>query len=72
MSHLNANLKQLFIVSEFVQTDDDIEGVETPSGIINVSAREGKICSRCWQVVGEIDEDELCDRCKKIVKQLEE
>ena len=71
LSQINVDLKQIFIVSEFVVTDSEIEGYKCDSGVINVCAREGVICSRCWQVVDSVDEDELCERCKKIVKKME-
>ena len=51
-------------------TDEDIPGDEYNSGIIYVTAREGEVCSRCWQVVDKLDEDELCERCESIVKDL--
>jgi isoleucyl-tRNA synthetase len=61
------DLAKIFIVSEFVVTNENIEGTEYPSGIIQVSLRSGHTCSRCWKVVDELSEDELCDRCDKII-----
>ena len=37
-------------------------------GTIKVELQSGHTCSRCWQIVDEIDEDELCHRCAQIVK----
>ncbi|HEY8445195.1 MAG TPA: isoleucine--tRNA ligase, partial [Bacilli bacterium] len=71
LSSLKVELKKVFIVSEFVVTNDDIEGKEYESGIIAVTAREGVVCERCWQVVDEINEEGLCPRCDRIVKDLE-
>jgi len=71
ISNLHFDLKKIFIVSEFVVTNEDIQGEEYPSGIISVEARQGHICSRCWQVVDHVNEDELCPRCEKIVKDME-
>ena len=68
LNSIKADLKTIFIVSEFEVTDEDISGVEYQSGTILVTAREGVICSRCWQVVDELNEDELCERCDVIVK----
>lgn len=69
---LNCDFKKIFIVSEFVVTDDDILGNEFPSGIINVTARKGIVCDRCWQVVDEVNDDGLCARCVKVIENLEE
>ncbi len=69
---LKVDLKQVFIVSEFVVSEVPIEGEVTSSGTILVEAREGTICSRCWQVVDQVDEDGLCPRCSDIVKQIKE
>ena len=69
---LNADLKTMFIVSELVITDEEIEGLQFESGTIQVTAREGIICKRCWQVVDEVNEDGICDRCERVVEKLEE
>ena len=60
-------LAKIFIVSEFEVTNDDIEGKTFDSGIIQVTARDGYRCSRCWKVVDELTEDELCERCHTII-----
>jgi len=70
LSSLKVDLSKVFIVSEFVITNDDIQGEEYESGIIQITAREGVVCDRCWQVVDEVD-DGLCSRCEQVVKDLE-
>lgn len=72
ISNLNFDLKKIFIVSEFVVTNDEIDGDEYDSGTISVTARDGIVCSRCWQVVDHVDDDGLCPRCDNIVKDMEE
>lgn len=68
LSSLKINLTNVFIVSKCTITDEDITGLKTDSGVINVKLMEGHTCSRCWQVVDHINEDELCPRCEKIIK----
>lgn len=64
---LKLDLKQVSIVSEFEITDKDVQGITLDSGVFVVSAREGVMCSRCWQVVDQINDDELCERCNNVV-----
>jgi len=70
LNSLKVDLAKVFIVSEFVVTNEDIEGREYRSGIIQVTARKGHVCSRCWKVVDEVNEDELCNRCNEIIKKM--
>jgi isoleucyl-tRNA synthetase len=70
LNSLHFNLEKIFIVSEFVITNDEIEGNAFDSGIIQVTAREGKVCSRCWRTVDDLNEDELCERCNKIINSM--
>lgn len=72
LNSIKSDLKTIFIVSELVITDDEISGLEFETGTINVSAKEGIICKRCWQVVNEVNEDGLCDRCAKVLEKIEE
>ena len=67
INSITDDLAKIFIVSEFVVTNENIQGNEYPSGIIQVSLRDGHTCSRCWKVVDQLSEDELCDRCDKII-----
>ena len=53
---------------KLVITDEAVEGLATESGTIKVELQSGHTCSRCWQIVDEINEDELCPRCAEIVK----
>ena len=48
--------------------DPEIDGVQYDSGTIKVEAAKGVVCSRCWQVVDSIDENELCPRCAEVIK----
>ncbi len=66
---LNFNLRQVFIVSRFNLATSEIEGAAAyESGLIKIDAAKGVVCSRCWQVVDEVDEDELCHRCHEVLK----
>ena len=68
ISKLDIDLKKVFIVAKLVITDELNEGLTTESGTILVELQNGSTCSRCWQIVDVIDEDELCPRCAGIVK----
>lgn len=70
LSSLKVDLKKVFIVSEFVLTNDDIDGDSYECGIIKVTPRDGTICSRCWQVVDDVNHDGLCPRCENVVEEL--
>ena len=61
------SMQRVFIVSQLELVDKLDEGTEFESAKILVKPAEGVICSRCWQVVDHINEDELCDRCAKIL-----
>ena len=58
------NVAQILIVSQ-------IEFVDGDAFDVKVTAAEGHVCSRCWMIVPEINEDELCPRCAKIVAGLQ-
>ncbi len=70
LNSIQSDLKTIFIVSELVITDENIEGLEFDSATIQVTAKEGIICKRCWQVVDEVNEDGICERCAKVVENL--
>ena len=70
LESINYDLKTLFIVSEFKIDDTLTEGTDYPSGKISVTAREGVVCARCWQVVDSVNEDEVCPRCAKILNEM--
>lgn len=72
LASIKSDLKTIFIVSELVITDENIEGIEFESATIQVTAKEGIICKRCWQVVNEVNEDGICDRCAKVISKIEE
>ena len=46
---------------------DELEGETFDSGVILVTPAEGTVCSRCWQVVPSVNEEELCPRCSEIL-----
>ena len=70
LDSIKSDLKTIFIVSELVITDENIEGLKFESATIQVTAKEGTICKRCWQVVDSVNEDGICDRCAKVVENL--
>ena len=61
--NIKGNIRQILIVSDL----NICEGNEFK---VEVSSAQGNTCSRCWQIVKEIDSDELCPRCASIVKKL--
>ena len=65
---INVNLQRVFIVSQLEIVDNDINGEKFETGTILVEPAQGTVCSRCWQVVHEVNEDELCERCAAILK----
>ena len=70
LESIKSDLKTIFIVSELVITDEEIEGLKFDSATIQVTAKQGTICKRCWQVVDDVNEDGICDRCAKVVEKL--
>ena len=59
-----------FIVYKFTISPNDFQAKVYPSGKIKIEPAVGCTCSRCWQIVPSINEDELCDRCAEVVKNL--
>ena len=70
LDSIKSDLKTIFIVSELVITDEEIEGIQFDSAVIQVTAKQGTICKRCWQVMDEVNEDGICERCAKVVAKL--
>ena len=68
LASIKADLKQIFIVSEFNVVTEDIDATTYDSGKIKVEAAVGETCSRWWQIVPSLNPDELCPRCAKILK----
>ena len=64
LDFLGEDYAQLLIVSKFelLETQEELE--------IKVIEKSGHVCSRCWQVVDDINENELCPRCQKVVDSL--
>ncbi len=71
LENIHTDFKTVFIVSEFVISDKDIPGLSFDSGKISVTAREGVICERCWQVVDHVNDDGICSRCESVLKEEE-
>ena len=65
---IHVSLQRVFIVSQLEITSNNIEGEQFETGTILVEPAQGTVCSRCWQVVHEVNEDELCERCANILK----
>ncbi len=70
LASIKVDLKQIFIVSNFTVSNNDIDANTYESGKILVKAAEGVTCSRCWQIVLSVNPDELCPRCAEVVKNL--
>lgn len=68
LTTVKVDLKQIFIVSRFDIATSDIDAKMYESGKILITAAEGALCSRCWQIVDALDADELCPRCARVVK----
>jgi isoleucyl-tRNA synthetase len=65
LDKMNANIGQLFIVSQFELQEGTGEYVFTNMSV-DVTSAEGDTCDRCWQVV-EHTHDGLCERCSTVV-----
>ncbi|KFZ27666.1 MAG: Isoleucine--tRNA ligase [Candidatus Izimaplasma bacterium HR2] len=66
LNSLNANLGQMFIVSQFEIGIGEGE-FKFPNLSIDILKAEGETCDRCWQVVDHVHED-ICDRCTEVLK----
>jgi isoleucyl-tRNA synthetase len=66
LNSLNANLGQIFIVSQFEMKEGKGE-YDFPGLSIDVVKAEGETCDRCWQVVDHTEEG-LCPRCEEVIK----
>jgi len=69
LKSMKCDLGTVFIVSEFVLSEEDIDAPQYESGKISVTAREGLVCERCWKTVDALDENGLCPRCAEILAQ---
>ena len=67
IAQCNFPLSRLMIVSKLVIVDELEEGEDFETAKIFVAPADGVVCSRCWQVVDHVGEDELCDRCHNIL-----
>ena len=68
LEEMNANLQQIFIVSQFEMKEGKGE-YEFTNLSIDVEAAQGETCDRCWQVVDHTEEG-LCPRCESVVESL--
>jgi isoleucyl-tRNA synthetase len=67
LASVKVNLQKVFIVSKCKIVDYSVNGLKLDSGEILVKAYVGHTCSRCWQVVDAVNEDELCNRCYEVI-----
>lgn len=72
LSSLNANLQQIFIVSNLVVSQEAApeHAAKFEEVAIVVKAAEGETCDRCWQVVETVNEQGICSRCEAVVSTL--
>lgn len=66
LDSMNANLGQIFIVSQFEMKEGTGE-YKFNNLSIDVEKAEGKTCDRCWQIV-EHTHNGLCHRCETVIK----
>lgn len=71
INSIKSNLQTMFIVSELVISDKDIDAFQYESAKIKVEAKQGHICERCWKTFDTVDENGLCPRCAEIIKNME-
>jgi len=69
MNDFHVNYAQVFIVSGFEIALDGFGAFKAEDISVDVFAKEGTTCERCWQVVDHVDEDGLCPRCSNILHQ---
>ncbi|MCK5388260.1 MAG: isoleucine--tRNA ligase [Candidatus Izimaplasma sp.] len=66
LNSMNANLGQMFIVSQFEMKEG--QGIYKFNNLsIDVEKAAGETCDRCWQIVDHTHEG-LCERCENIIK----
>ena len=66
LESMNANLGQIFIVSQFEMKDGSGQ-YKFNNLSIDVEKADGEACERCWQVVDHLH-DGLCHRCSDVLK----
>jgi len=67
INSFHVNFAQVMITSEFEIKNEGFGHFEADDLTVDVFAAEGETCSRCWQVVKKLDEEELCPRCHEII-----
>ncbi len=70
LDSLQADLKQIFIVSECVIEEGQAphSALQFEGLAVEVKAAKGHTCDRCWLVVPEVDEQGVCPRCEEVIK----
>ena len=66
LNSLDANLQQIFIVSQF-EIKEGVGEFKFDNLSIDVLKADGETCDRCWQVVPHTEEG-LCPRCEEVIK----
>jgi isoleucyl-tRNA synthetase len=67
LSNLDANIGQLFIVSQFEMKQEGTGEYVFTNMTIDVEKAQGDTCDRCWQVVLHTEEG-LCPRCESVIQ----
>lgn len=70
LNSLQADLKQIFIVSECVLEEGEAPGdaLQFDGLVVVVKAAEGHTCDRCWLVVPAANEQGICPRCAEVIE----
>jgi isoleucyl-tRNA synthetase len=66
LNSLDANLGQIFIVSQF-EMSEGVGEFKFSNLSIDVLKADGVTCERCWQVVEHTHEG-ICERCAEVIK----
>ena len=70
LNSLQADLKQIFIVSECVLEEGEApeDALQFDGLAVVVKAAEGHTCDRCWLVVPAANEQGICPRCAEVIE----
>ncbi|WP_195513961.1 isoleucine--tRNA ligase [Turicibacter sanguinis] len=70
LNSLQADLKQIFIVSECVLEEGEApeDALQFDGLVVVVKAAEGHTCDRCWLVVPAANEQGICPRCAEVIE----
>jgi len=69
LNTVNADLRQIFILSELeITSEAPQEGAKAYDDVhVLIEKRNGHTCARCWQVVDNVNEVEVCPRCADVI-----